>query len=599
MKIEDYGLIGDTETGALVGFDGSIDWLCLPRFDSGACFAKLLGEEKHGCWRLWPDGAARATRRRYRDDTLILETEFETAKGAVRLIDFMPVRGANPDVARIVEGLRGEVAMRLRLVIRFDYGKIVPWVRSTREGLEAGAGPDALVLRTPIQTRGEDLSTVAEFTIRAGERIPFVLTWYPSHEATPPAVDAEAALRDTEKFWRDWAGRCTSEAGDWSGAVRRSLITLKALTYQPTGGIIAAATTSLPEQIGGVRNWDYRFCWLRDATFTLYALLLSGYRDEAAAWSGWLLRAIAGSAAQMQVLYGPAGERRLQEGEAPWLPGYEKSAPVRVGNAAAAQFQLDVYGEVMDSLHQARRAGLVTQEDSWRMQQQLVRFVEEHWTEPDEGIWEVRGPRRHFTYSKIMAWVAIDRAVCGVEKHGLDANGDLPRWRALRERIHAEVCAQGFHRARGAFTQFFGSEKLDASLLLMPLVGFLPITDPRVRGTLEAIERELLVEGFVMRYLPEGGAQVDGLPPGEGAFLPCSFWLADCLALLGRRDDARTLFERLLNIRNDLGLLAEEYDPRARRLLGNFPQAFSHVGLVNTAHNLSRPDGPAQDRCQS
>ncbi len=596
MKIEDYGFIGDTESGALVGRDGSIDWLCFPRFDSGACFAKLLGERKHGCWRIWPVDEVRAARRRYRGDTLILETEFETERGAVRLIDFMPVRETKPDVGRIVEGLRGEVRLQMELIIRFDYGKIVPWVRRRSEGLEAVAGPDALILRTPIKTRGHNLTTVAEFTVREGERVPFVLTWYPSNENPPREVNAEHALRDTENFWTEWSGRCTYHDGEWCDAVRRSLITLKALTYRPTGGIIAAATTSLPEQLGGVRNWDYRYCWLRDATFTLYSLMQAGYTEEAQAWRDWLLRAIAGSPSQMQILYGPAGERRLPEFELPWLPGYENSAPVRIGNAASRQFQLDVYGEVMDSLHQARRAKIPAEPAAWRMQRQLVRFLEEHWNEPDEGIWEVRGPRRHFTHSKIMAWVAVDRAVCAVEKFGLDANGDLERWRKLRDQIRDEVCQQGFNNARGAFTQFYGSEKLDAALLMLPLVGFLPAKDPRVQATIEAIESELMVDGFVLRYHPDQAADIDGLPPGEGTFLPSTFWLADCLALLGRNDEAREIFERLLAIRNDLGLLAEEYDTRAKRLVGNFPQAFSHVGLVNTAHNLSREHGPAYRR---
>ncbi len=587
MKIEDYGFIGDLETGAIVGRDGSIDWLCFPRFDSAACFAKLLGEEKNGCWRIWPDAEIVATRRRYRGDTLILETDFETERGAVRLIDCMPVRGRNPDVVRVVEGLRGEVWMRLKLIIRYDFGNVVPWVHQTHEGLAAIAGPEALILRTPVQTHGEEMTTAAKFLVREGQRVPFVLTWYASHETPPAAVNAEHALQTTEKFWTEWSGRCTFHDGESCDAVRRSLITLKALTYRPTGGVLAAATTSLPEQIGGVRNWDYRFCWLRDATFTLHALMLAGYGEEAAAWRNWLLRAIAGNPSQTQIMYGPAGERRLPEFEVSWLPGYEKSAPVHVGNAAANQFQLDVYGEVMGSLHRALMLGIPAEENAWRLQRQLVLFVEEHWRDADDGIWEVRGARRNFTHSKVMAWVALDRAVRSVEEFGLDANGDLDRWRAVRDEIHREVCTRGFNQKRGAFTQYFGSENLDASLLMLPLVGFLPADDPRMRATIEAIERNLVADGFVLRYHPDASANVDGLPPGEGAFLPCSFWLSHCLALLGRRDDANAMFQRLLNIRNDLGLLSEEYDPHAKRLLGNFPQAFSHVGLVNTAHVLT------------
>ena len=597
MKIEDYGFIGDTETSALVGRDGSVDWLCFPRFDSGACFAKLLGTDEHGFWKIAPaaDEEIRATRRRYRGDTLILENEFETAGGTVRLIDFMPVRGTNPDMVRIVEGVRGTVRIAMTLVIRFDYGSVVPWVRRGADGLEMIAGPDALVLRTPAELRGQNLTTVAEFSVRAGERVPFVLTWFPSHEKPPKRVDAEHALRDTETWWTGWSSRCTTgRDGEWAGAVRRSLITLKGLTYRPTGGIVAAATASLPEQIGGVRNWDYRFCWLRDATFTLLALMLGGYTDEARSWRDWLLRAIAGSAAQLQIMYGAAGERRLTELEIPWLPGYENSKPVRVGNAAHQQFQLDVYGELMDALHQTRVLKIGDSDNlAWALQRQLILFLESHWSDPDEGIWEVRGPRQNFTHSKVMAWVAMDRAVQAVEKFGLA--GPVDRWRALRAKIHAEVCAKGFSEKRGTFVQSYGSDALDASLLMIALTGFLPADDPRVRATIEAIERELMSDGLVLRNL--SGEKNDGLPPGEGTFLLCTFWLADCLALLGRADDARALFERLLAVRNDLGLLAEEYDTRLRRQVGNFPQAFSHVGLINTAHNLSQARGPAQCRC--
>ncbi len=524
---------------------------------------------------------------------MILETEIETAAGAVRLIDFMPPRGENPDIIRMIEGLRGTVRMQMQLIIRFDYGTIVPWVRKRNGGLEAIAGPDALVLRTPIKTRGEDLTTVAEFEVNAGDRVPFVLTWFVSHLEPPKAVHAEHALRDTENFWNEWAGNCRVEHR-WKDAVVRSLITLKGLTYAPTGGIVAAPTTSLPEQIGGVRNWDYRFCWLRDATFTLLALLHAGYQDEANSWREWLLRAIAGSPAQMQIMYGVRGERRLLEFELPHLAGYENSKPVRVGNAASEQFQLDVYGEVMDSVYQAHCAGLKTSEAAWRMQTALMRFLETAWEKPDEGIWEVRGGRRHFTHSKMMAWVAFDRAVKLVEGCDCEAEEHIERWREIRDQIHAQVCERGYHAKKNAFTQSYGSDALDASLLMMPLVGFLPPGDERVRNTIAAIERELVADGFVRRYLPEQAA--DGLPGGEGVFLPCSFWLADCLHLIGRTDEAEALFEGLLALRNDLGLLSEEYDPIAKRQLGNFPQAFTHVALVNTAQILSQKNAVAGHR---
>jgi GH15 family glucan-1,4-alpha-glucosidase len=590
-RIEDYALVGDCETAALVGRDGSVDWLCLPRFDSGACFAALLGTPDHGRWLLAPAGEVRAIHRRYRDGTLVLETEYETEDGAVALVDCMPLRTETPDLVRIVEGRRGRVPMRLELTIRLAYGSLVPWVRRTDDGILAVGGPDALRLRTPVELRGEDFKTVADFTVAAGQRIPFTLAWYPSHGREPAPIDALAAVDATTRWWEAWSGRC-SFAGPWRDAVVRSLITLKALTYAPTGGLVAAPTTSLPERLGGVRNWDYRYCWLRDATFALYALMIGGYVEEARAWREWLLRAVAGQPSQARILYGIAGERLLPEWELPWLPGYEKSAPVRIGNAASGQFQLDVYGEVADALHCARRNGLEADENAWRVEKALVAFVESTWSEPDEGIWEVRGPRRPFTHSRVMAWVALDRAVKGVERFGLD--GPVTRWRAVRDAIHADVCRHGYDAETGAFVQFYGSKHLDASLLMIPLVGFLPCEDERVRGTVRAIERHLARDGFVARYHTDPA--VDGLPPGEGAFLPCSFWLADNLALLGRRAEARALFERLLAIRNDVGLLSEEYDPDAGRLLGNFPQSFSHVGLVNTARNLTEGGGPAEHR---
>ena len=584
MKIEDYAFLSDTQTGALVSRDGCVDWLCFPRFDSGACFAALLGDRKNGQWKLAPTGEIKTTRRRYRGDTLILETEIETTDGTVRLIDFMPPRGDNPDIVRIVEGVRGMVRMRMELTIRFDYGHVVPWVRKKHGGLEAIAGPDALILRTPIETRGEDLTTVAEFDVNEGERIPFVLTWFASHSEPPRAIHPEHALRQTEEYWTLWSKRCCQE-GPWRDAVMRSLITLKGLTYAPTGGIVAAATTSLPEAIGGVRNWDYRYCWLRDATFTLVALIEAGYVDEARSWREWLLRAVAGSASQMQIMYGVRGERRLEEFEVEWLSGYENSRPVRIGNAASKQFQLDVYGEVLDSMYRAHLAGLESNETDWRLQAALINFLESNWEEPDEGIWEVRGGRQQFTHSKMMAWVAFDRAVKLVEDCNCAGEQHLERWRKIRDKIHAQVCAQGYNATKKAFTQCYGSDQLDASLLMMPLVGFLPPSDERVIGTVEAIERELMEEGLVLRYRPKQD-NVDGLPGREGAFLLCTFWLADCLHLIGRTEDARALFERLLALRNDVGLLAEQYDPRARRQLGNFPQAFSHVALVNTARRL-------------
>jgi GH15 family glucan-1,4-alpha-glucosidase len=592
LRIEDYAVIGDTQTAALVGRDGSIDWLCLPRFDSGAIFAGLLGTEEHGRWQLTPAGAVRAIRRRYRGESMVLETEFETDDGTVRLVDFMPPRGEAADVVRIVEGVRGRVPMRMDLRLRFDYGHIVPWVRRVDTDLVAVAGPDAVWLRTPVEVRGENLSTVAEFSVGEGFHAPFVLTWRESHLPTPHPVDPIVALDATEAYWREWVDRCSYD-GRWRDAVVRSLLTLKTLTYGPTGGIVAAVTTSLPEALGGVRNWDYRFCWLRDATITLQSLMYAGYVDEARAWRHWLLRAIAGDPAQMQIMYGVAGERLLTERHADWLPGY-CGVPVRIGNAAAEQFQLDVYGEVMDAMHQARKAGLEPDKPAWDLQVALMDFVEQNWTRPDEGIWEVRGGSRHFTHSKLMAWVAADRAVKAVEQ--FDHGGPVDRWRALRDEIFQNIMAKGYDEQRGTFTQFYGSRELDASLLMMPLVGFLPAGHERIRGTVAAVEDGLLRDGFVQRYTQQPGNSVDGLPAGEGAFLACTFWLAQNYALAGRRDAAGEVFERLLGLCNDVGLLAEEYDPVAGRLVGNFPQAFSHVPLIDTARNLSPRQGPTHPR---
>ena len=595
--IEDYAIIGDCETAALVGRDGSIDWLCWPRFDSGACFAALLGGPEHGRWLIAPCDPDARVRRRYRPGTLILETEFECADGAVTITDFMPLRGHASDLARIVTGRRGRVRMRMELVLRFYYGAIVPWVTRLDSGaLRAVAGPDMVVLTTGVRIEGKDLTTVGEFTVAEGEEVPFVLTYAPSHLPPPTSVNAKKALGDTERFWREWSKRC-SYHGPFGEAVNRSLVTLKALTYRPTGGIVAAPTTSLPEHLGGQRNWDYRFCWLRDATLTLLALMDAGYYEEAGAWRDWLLRAAAGSPAQVQIMYGLGGERILREWEIDWLPGYEASKPVRVGNAAFSQLQLDVFGEVMDALHQARRGGLTRSLDSWGLQTALANHLMTVWDQPDQGMWEVRGGPQHFTYSKVMAWVALDRAIKGAEEFQRD--GALPKWRALRQRIHDEVCEKAYDRDLGSFVQAYGSKLLDASLLMIPTVGFLPPDDPRVRGTVEQIEKHLVVDGLVLRY--DSAATDDGFPPGEGAFLACSFWLADNYVLLGRRRDAEQLFERLLSLRNDVGLLAEEYDPRTKRQLGNFPQAFSHVALIDTAFNLSRHPAtgdrkPAQQR---
>ncbi|HET8610124.1 MAG TPA: glycoside hydrolase family 15 protein [Burkholderiales bacterium] len=592
LKIEDYALIGNTRTAALVGNDGSIDWLCLPRFDSGACFAALLGEPRHGRWRLAPAGAIKGVSRSYRDSTLVLDTEFRTAGGTVRVTDFMPLWEGRSDVVRVVEGLSGRVKMEMELVIRFDYGSVVPWVRHLNGGIVATAGPDSLEFHTPVITHGRDMTTVAEFTVRKGEVVPFVLSHFPSCEPPPLPINPLAAIHSTVLWWQEWAKRCVYQ-GKWRPQVLRSLITLKALTYTPTGGIVAAPTTSLPEQFGGVRNWDYRFCWLRDATFTLYALLIAGFQNEAQAWREWLLRAVAGRPADLQILYGISGERRLDEWEIPWLPGYQGASPVRIGNAAAGQMQIDVYGELMDMLHLARTSGLAPAEHAWQIQRKVIEQLESVWNKPDHGIWEIRGDPQHFTHSRVMAWVAVDRVVKAVERFGLEGPAD--HWRKLRDKIHKDVCDKGFDTKRNAFVQYYGARGLDASLLLIPLVGFLPPTDPRVCGTVEAIERELMQDGFVARY-DTTGENVDGLPPGEGVFLPCSFWMVDNLSLMGRYADAHALFERLVGLCNDVGLIAEEYDPAKKRLCGNFPQAFTHVALINSARNLSRPGGPNEQR---
>ncbi len=594
LPIEQYALIGDCHTGALIGTNGSVDWLCFPRFDSGACFAALLGGSEHGHWLLAPSAEARAVSRRYRDGSMILETEFQTAQGRVRIIDWMPMSDRRWDMVRIVEGLSGTVQMRLELVVRFDYGSIVPWVRRIDGALVMTAGPDTLELRSSVETKGEDMKTVGEFSVAEGQRESFILHYRPSHLAMLPPLDPEQSLTETETYWRGWSKRCIYQ-GRWHKAVLRSLLTLKALTYRPTGGIVAAPTTSLPEQVGGVRNWDYRFCWLRDATFTLNALLLTGYIEEATEWRDWLLRAIAGSPDDLQILYSVTGARRLDEVELPWLPGYENSSPVRIGNAAAKQFQLDVYGEVMDTLHLARVVHMDPSEHAWRVQIALLEFLATHWSRPDEGLWEIRGAPRHFTHSKVMAWVAFDRAIKDAESEALE--GPVATWREVRETIHAEVCAKGFDVRANTFVQSYESDHLDASLLLIPQVGFLPADDPRVLGTIAAIESRLLVDGLVLRYSTQ--TDVDALPPGEGAFLPCSFWLADAYTLTGRRAEAEALFERLLAMGNEVGLFAEEYDPRARRMLGNFPQALTHMALVNSARLLSIPENQARETAAS
>jgi GH15 family glucan-1,4-alpha-glucosidase len=581
-RIEDYAFLSDLQSAALVHRRGSIDWCCFPRFDSEACFAALLGRPEHGRWLVAPEAKGEPTRR-YRQGSLVLETEWETGEGRVRVLDFMPPRGEAPDIVRIVEGLSGRVAVRSQLVIRFGYGRVVPWVHRRDDGLVATAGPDALVFRTPATTRGDSGTALSRVEIGAGERVPFTLTWFPSHTQLPAAVDADEALRETEAFWRDWSSRCLYE-GPYRDAVLESLVVLKGLTYLPSGGVVAAPTTSLPEWPGGERNWDYRYCWLRDATLTLLALIDAGYLEEASEWRAWLLRAAAGDPADIQIMYGVAGERRLPEWVVDWLPGFEDARPVRVGNAAAEQYQLDVYGEVTDALYQARVQNVGASLPAWELGRQVLELLEQRWREPDEGIWEVRGERRQFTHSKVMAWVAFDRGIKLCEEFGRE--GPVERWRAIREEIHAEVCREAWNDDLGSFTQSYGSSRLDASLLLLSLAGFLPPEDPRVRGTLAAVQQQLSWDGFLLRYRTE--ETIDGLPVGEGAFLPCSFWLVDALRLDGRHDEAAALFERLLGVRNDLGLLAEEYDPRARRLLGNFPQAFSHIALVNSAFGLAR-----------
>jgi GH15 family glucan-1,4-alpha-glucosidase len=593
-RIADYALIGDCETAALVGRDGSIDWLCWPRFDSDACFAALLGTPENGRCLLAPsDGEARSSRR-YIPDTLILETRFETDSGAVAVLDFMPPRGTNSDIVRLVIGERGRVEMRFELVIRFGYGSVVPWVTKLGNGtLRAVAGPDMLLLHTPVATYGANMKTIADFVVEAGDKVPFVMTYANSHLPPPVAPDALVALEDTRAFWKEWTATCRNKAHCPPGVVR-SLITLKALTYAPTGGMVAAPTTSLPEQLGGSRNWDYRFCWLRDATLTLLALMNAGYYEEAHAWREWLLRAVAGRPQQSQIMYGIAGERRLSEWEVPWLPGYFGAKPVRIGNGAHAQLQLDIYGEVMDALHQARRGGIAASESGWALQLAFLDHLATIWKEPDESIWEIRGPRRHFVYSKVMAWVAFDRAIKSAE--GFNLEGPLSAWRDLRAEIHEEVCRRGYDPDMGSFVQAYGSKEVDASLLLLPVVGFLPPSDPRIHGTVAAVERDLMVDGFVRRY--DTSRVDDGLPPGEGAFLACSFWLVDAYALIGRVSDAHALYERLLALRNDVGLLSEEYDPVAGELVGNFPQAFSHIALVNSAFNLHRMEKPAEQRAE-
>jgi GH15 family glucan-1,4-alpha-glucosidase len=592
LRIEDYGLIGDTHTAALVGVDGSIDWLCLPRFDSGACFAALLGERQHGRWLLAPSMPVRATRR-YRPESLVLETEFHNEQGVVRIVDCMPPRQTDPNVVRIVEGVRGTVSMDLDLIVKFDYGSIAPWIQTQNGGQHLIAGPDALWFQPGVPVHVEQRALRAQFTVHERERIPFLLVWHASNVPAPAGIDPLRAVDETDAWWREWCAQGDFD-GPWADAVRRSFITLKALTFAPTGGMVAAPTTSLPELLGGVRNWDYRYCWVRDATFVLFALMNGGFKTEAIAWRDWLLRAVAGDPAKLQVMYGPGGERRLPELELPWLPGYERSGPVRIGNAAVSQLQLDVYGEAIDMAFLARDSRIDAGAESWALELGLLEHLETAWRTEDHGIWEVRGPRRHFTHSKMMAWVAFDRAIKALERFGLE--GPVDRWRALRATIHEEICDKGLDRARNIFTQFYGSTDVDAALLRIPLVGFLPVSDPRVRDTIAAIEGDLMRNGFLVRYRTSPDGDVDGLPAGEGAFLACTFWLADNYWLLGRTDEARALFERLLALRNDLGLLAEQYDPVAARQVGNFPQALSHVSLINTARNLSPKMGPAEQR---
>ena len=590
-RIEDYALIGNLRTAALVGRDGSIDWLCVPRFDDAACFCALLGTPEQGRWMIAPAQEPRRATRRYRGDSLVLETTFTTSSGAVRLTDFMPIWGERTDVVRIVEGLRGRVKMRMELSLRFGYGEVIPWVHRTDDARLAAGGPYSAEIRSPRDTHGKDYHTVADFAVSRGERLPFVVTFFPSQAARPVPIDPFAAEAATQSWWEKWCAKCAYD-GRWGGAVKRSLITLKSLTYAPTGGMVAAPTTSLPERAGGTRNWDYRYCWVRDSTFTLYALLLSGYREEAGAWRDWLLRSAAGRPQDLQTLYAVDGDRVRNEFQLPWLAGYAESKPVRVGNAASVQLQLDVYGELIDSLCLARRAGLERSMDDWRFERTLLRFLEKAWSEPDHGIWETRGEKRHFTHSKVMAWVAFDRALADMKAYGLP--GPVARWTKLRDRIHADVCTHGFDRKRNTFVQYYGGSEVDASLLLLVQVGFLPAVDSRIKGTVAAIERDLLVDGFVMRYrtLPT----LEDKPPNEGRFLACSFWLADAYLLCGRKAAGEKLFKRLLKLCNDVGLLAEQYDPAKRTMLGNFPQALSHMALINTARNLSRPGGPAEER---
>jgi len=595
LRIEDYALIGDTQTAALVGLDGSIDWLCLPRFDSPACFAALVGDAGNGRWRIGPAAEPQRVERAYRDETLVLETTFHGAEGSFVLTDCMLLGRDHSRLVRAVRGIRGLARVRMEYAVRFDYGSVVPWVRRVDAGLLAIAGPDALLLAGDQELRAEGQVSVAEFTLTEGESARFVLTYFASHEPYPESWPAPAAVEETERWWRGWSGAC-GYSGPYRAPVVRSLITLKALTYAPTGGIVAAVTTSLPERLGGIRNWDYRYCWLRDATFTLYALLAAGYVDSARDWRSWLLRAVAGEPGELQIVYSIRGARRLPETELPWLAGYEASAPVRIGNDAHGQFQLDVYGEVVDLLFTAHRYGIEPDDDEWSLCKGIVGAVEDRWREPDRGLWEIRGEPRHFTHSKVMAWVALDRAVKVVEQFG--RAGPVERWRATRDAIHADVCAHAFDPVRNSFTQYYGSEELDAATLLLPIVGFLPPDDSRVRGTVAAIEGNLLSHGLVYRYTQGTPGSADGLPAGEGAFLACSFWLVDNYVLAGREPEARALFERLIALRNDVGLLSEEYDPQAKRQLGNVPQAFSHVGLVNSAFNLSRQSGPAEERSE-
>ncbi len=587
-RIEEYALLGDLHTAALVSTNGSIDWLCLPRFDSPACFAALLDTPEAGRWSIAPHGGGSCTARRYVEDTLVLQTEWRTATGTVRLIDFMPPRGQAPDLVRIVEGVHGAVEMHSELLLRFDYGRVVPWVRHHGNQVDAVAGPDRVRLRTAVEQRGHELTTVSDFTVRAGDRVPFVLTWSPSYQPVPHPVEAEKALADTVAFWKAWSHRGAAISGRYRHAIKRSLLTLKALTYQPTGGIVAAATTSLPEQIGGPRNWDYRYCWLRDSTYTLQALLAAGYLEEAKAWREWLLRAVAGQPADLQIMYAIDGSRRIPEAELSWLAGYENSKPVRTGNAASEQLQLDVWGETIDGLALARQAGVAPHDDAWDLQIALMEHLEGNWQQPDNGLWEMRGPRRHFTHSKVMAWVAADRMATAIRDYPA-LHGPADRWEQLRDTIHDDVLSHGYDADRNTFTQSYGSSNLDASLLVIPRVGFLPATDPRVGGTIAAIRDGLTDDGLVKRYQTTDAD--DGLPGGEGLFLACSFWLVDALHLAGQRSEATALFERLLELRNDVGLLSEEWDPKAHRQLGNMPQAFSHFPLITSALQLQAGRG--------